>query len=156
MKALKITAITFLGIIIAVILLFAGYEILGIFVNQHAADKQEKALVGIMDASDTELLDHYTFVGNSGGTGNHVDLLTLMIVKAEEKGVIEKTLEEAYEETGTFPLEYFTVTPLSLSKDSYDPYARFVDEMTIPEDMENCYLISYCNSAPFVDNIMGH
>ena len=39
---------------------------------------------------------------------------------------------------------------------SYDPYARFMDEMTIPEDMENCYLISYCDSAPFADNIIGH
>lgn len=156
MKALRITAITFLCIIIAVIALFVGYEVVGIIANEHAADKQEKALVGILESSHADILDSYTFVGNSSGTGNHVDLLTLFIVRAEDISVIEEVLGEAYEERATFPLEYFTVTPLSQLKNSYDPYARFMEEMAMPEDTENCYLISYCNSAPFSDNIIGH
>lgn len=156
MKALKVTGITFLCIIIAVIALFVGYEVVGIIANEHAADKQEKALVGILESSDADILDSYTFVGNSSGTGNHVDLLTLFIVRAEDISVIEEVLEGAYEETAAFPLEYFAVTPLSQVTNSYDPYARFVEEMAMPEDMENCYLVSYCNSAPFSDNIVGH
>ena len=156
MKALKVTGITFLCIIIAVIALFVGYEVVGIIANEHAADKQEKALVGILESSDADILDSYTFVGNSSGTGNHVDLLTLFIVRAEDISVIEEVLEGAYEETAAFPLEYFAVIPLSQVTNSYDPYARFVEEMAMPEDMENCYLVSYCNSAPFSDNIVGH
>lgn len=156
MKALKVTGITFLCIIIAAIALFVGYEVMGIIANEHAADKQEKALVGILESSDADILDSYTFVGNSSGTGNHVDLLTLFIVRAEDISVIEEVLEGAYEETAAFPLEYFAVTPLSQATNSYDPYARFVEEMAMPEDMENCYLVSYCNSAPFSDNIVGH
>lgn len=147
-KGFKIIKRIFIGIIcmpIIIILLYIGYEIVGIAVNDYSADRQTKNLIDeIENTEDFEILDSYTFCGNTGN-GNHVDMLSLVLVRAENS--IDEVNIQSDGACEIISYECF-------QKYNYD--SRFYDNLKFPENKENCYIIKLFNSAPFSDNILGH
>ncbi len=139
LKVIKTVLITILCIPFVLILLFIGYEILEIIVNDISAEKQTTELENSISAQENvQILDSYTYTGNTSGLGNHVDMLSLILVKGEI------ALNEDYE---VYDCSEMTDERLS---DEFYCYLEY------PENMENCYIVAMNNSAPFSDNIIGH
>ncbi len=143
-KVIKRIFITILCIPLLIIVAFIGYEIVGAIANSISSEKQTKEIVSIIDETSSEIIDTYTFTGNVSGTGNHVDMLSLIIVKTENINELEKQMQD-------FGCK---ITPLEIISDNH--LTGQIKEMNIPNDISNCYLIKVCNSAPFEDNIRGH
>lgn len=144
-KALKRIFTVIICMPIVLIVLFIGYEIIGIAVNDYSANKQTKNLLDdISNVSDIEILDSYTYCGNTGN-GNHVDMLSLVLIRTEND-----TDEIDYNIYG----DYKIISCDYLKEHDFDN--RFYNELDFPQNTENCYIIRLFNSAPFVDNIVGH
>lgn len=102
-----------------------------------------------------DLGDTYSETGNTSGTGNHVDMLSVVLVKADtELSELENKLNESY------PIDdwSFWIEETSTVKSQYDEsgYPSFYKVLAVPEEMQNTYIIYLCQSAPFADNIEGH
>ncbi len=147
-KALKIIKRIFIGIIcipFVLIILFTVYEFVGIAVNNYSAGRQTKNLIdNIENIESVEILDSYTYCGSTGN-GNHVDMLSLVLVRTE----YEPDEISCYIQSDE---DYSIVSCENIAE--YD--SRFYNQLEYPENKGNCYIIKIFNSAPFVDNIMGH
>lgn len=105
----------------------------------------EDMLMALSNHSDVVVLDTYTFVGNSGGTGNHCDLLTAAVVRNDTGNI--NSFNYATDKCADYILS------LSELGESYQEWSEKLD---FPHDETDCYLLIKIDSASFKDNILGH
>lgn len=159
MKVVKRILISILCLPVVLILLFIVYEIIGMVVNHTATamqtDKLEKVICE--EISDAEILDTYSETGNTSGTGNHVDMLSVICFRTNyDIGTVADKLKQfdVAEDEYDFWIETMESVEKAHQEDSYR--YGFCDELEIPEDLSGCYLVYKNDSAPFSDNIEGH
>ena len=146
-KILKIIII----IPFALIGFYIVLQIIGIICNNISGDKQTKSAVDFCESKKYEVLDSYTFVGNSVN-GNHVDFLSYLIIKTDLSSEdVKKSFESEYKYANVNNLE----DEIKHEKEMYT-FSNELGKMKIPEKTDNCYYVVIHNSAPFSDNIMGH
>ena len=157
MKTLKRIGIITVCIPLFLILVFIVFELVGMGVNHYATNQQTTSLKETIASGipDAEILDTYSETGNTSGTGNHVDMLSVMLVKVDEElSELESSLNESY------PLDSwsFGIEETSSVKSRYDEsgYPSYFQVLAVPEEMQNTYIIYLRQSAPFADNIEGH
>ncbi|MCI9626831.1 MAG: hypothetical protein HFI90_08610 [Clostridia bacterium] len=151
---MKILKRIFIGIICIPVLMIL-FEIFGFIVNHIATNIQtaqlEKAILS--ELSMVEMIDTYSETGNTSGTGNHVDMLSVAVFKTEDtKTDIKNKLKNIYDFDDEFGC---WVEELKESHEHLNGFS-FWNKMDIPEDLDNCYMIYLNERAPFVDNIEGH
>lgn len=134
------------------------YEVAGMAVNHVASARQTAELVRLLETGlpQVEVIDRYTETGNTVRTGNHVDMLTAVIFRAEAEAEEIEWVMQSYDDLDGW---MFWVEPLSEAlavREKYPEVNPFLKEMRIPEDLENCWFLYRNASAPFVDNIEGH
>ena len=128
------------GLPILLVVLFIGYEIVGMAVNHAAGDKQTKKLTAYAEEQGFEIVATDTFVGNSGN-GNHVDLISKIYVKSESSS------EELSSRLGSYDGGDIRVC---------EPNEDELTKAGITAQEDGIYMLRLFNSAPFVDNIEGH
>lgn len=133
MKWIKRIGIGIISLPFILILAVILFEIFGMYVNHNATNRQTKELQANLEnnITDIEIIDVYSETGNTSGTGNHVDCLSIINFTTEmTKDEIESALLEYYE---------------------FDEWGCSI------EIMENgIFSFELCTSAPFPDNIEGH
>lgn len=99
-----IAALPFLAII-----LWIGFELVGMMVNSLAASKQTRQIQrNLQDAwQNVTIIDTYSETGNTSGTGNHVDMSSVVAFKVDKDldEIIEK-MSGGYEFNATFPYNH--------------------------------------------------
>ena len=103
-----------------------------------------------------EIIDTYSETGNTSGTGNHVDMLTILIVRTD-KNIL--ALQECLKDYADMDEWSFYIEKMVDVKKAYKEYgylSRVYDILKIPDEDDECFLIYYVDSAPFADNIEGH
>ena len=124
-------AILFLPFIL--ILGIMVYEIFGMCVNHAATDRQTKKLQAnlIEGISDLEIINVNSETGNSSGTGNHVECMSMITFSTEmNESEIEGVMAAYYD----FDNEYYVIR----------------------KEEDGTFSIYLETSAPFRDNIEGH
>ena len=158
MKVLKHILIGFVCIPFVLIAVFVLFEIMGMAVNHVSSSRQTKNIVRIIEEelSSAEIVDCYTETGNTSGTGNHVDMLSVVIFKTEDQLTdIEDKLGQYYElDEWSFWIE--GIKDIETVRREHNYLYPYLDNMSIPEHTENGYLLYLNMSAPFPDNIEGH
>ena len=133
MKWLKRTGLALFFLPVLLIGTFILYEIFGMGVNHFATWRQTERLRADLEEKipGVEIVSVYSETGNTSGTGNHVDCLSVITFSAEmEEEEIENRLSSDY---------------------GFDEWACFVERTE-----EGNYLIYLNTRAPFEDNIEGH
>lgn len=108
------------------------FEIFGMCVNHISTSRQTRELTRNLTQaiSDVEITDVYFETGNTSGTGNHVDSLSLITFSSKQSlDEIQGSMSEYYE---------------------WDEWNCFIEE----RDGE--YIFYLNTAAPFPDNIEGH
>lgn len=133
MKWLKRAGIVFLLLPIILVIIFILYEIFGMCMNHIAAKRQTDRLRINLESEipDIEVVNVYSETGNTSGTGNHADCLSVITFSTEmQENEIKNNMSEYYE------------------LDGWDCYVNKTDDGN--------YLFYLNTSAPFADNIEGH
>ena len=121
-------------IVIGVLLIPIIYELAGIVVNQASTTMQtsklRKEIAEVIP--NTEIISAKSQTGNTTGTGNHVDCLSLVTFSSD--------------------------LPLSEVQDKLDDTYEWNDLNCYVEETDKTgeYLFFLCKRAPFADNIEGH
>lgn len=150
------------GIISLPFIFIAGvivFELVGMSVNHYATKRQTKKLEKIVEETveDAALETSYSETGNTSGTGNHVDMLSVVVFHSKTgKKEITVALQEKYTDLDSWSFYVESVEDLekSVREDGWAP--GYYDALTLPEDTEDCYLVYVLEAAPFEDNIEGH
>lgn len=133
MKWLKQTGILLLSLPFLLIILFIGYELFGLWINHLATKRQTHKLQANLETEipDIQLIDVYSETGNTSGTGNHVDCLSVITFSTEmqEDELIDR-MAKYYE---------------------FDLWSCLI---TKTEDGNYVFYLN--TSAPFANNIEGH
>ncbi len=95
--------------------------------------------------SKEEIVDTYTFVGNTGPAGNHCEALSAVLVRTDND------LDVYYWGNGCN-----TICKVDGIGEYDSLYSLVHDDMELPEDTSNLYLLVDYNSVPFPDHIKGH
>ena len=133
MKWLKRFGIALLVLPIILIIIFILYEIFGMCINRIATREQTNTLQMNLEneISDIEIISVYSETGNTSGTGNQVDCLSVIIFSTKmQEAQIENCMSKYY----VF--------------DGWDCYVNKTDD--------GYYKIYISTSAPFAGNIEGH
>ncbi len=143
---------------VILILLFIAYEIMGMIVNHVATGRQTDTLEKVIceQIPDAEIVDTYSETGNTTGTGNHVDMLSVVIVHTEEDLDTVKEKLRQFDVGDEYAFWIQTMEAVEKARQEYDYLYGFLDAMELPDDPGGCYLVYKNDSAPFVDNIEGH
>lgn len=105
----------------------------------------QSVMNGYSNSSDIEVLDNMTFVGNTSGTGNHTEVRSTVLVRAEDLQELEyRTNGDSYE-----------ITPLSGKIPEYK-LDRWNRELEMPYESDGCYVVEVYGEVPFPDSIVGH
>lgn len=157
MKVLKKIGLTIICIPLAALLFLIAFEMVGMVVNHCATAKQtdalEKTILSIIP--DAKILNTYSETGNISGTGNHVDMLSVVLIKTEEdSSYITTTLKENY------PLDEwsFWVEEAGIIHSRYEVTGlpSYLEKLGYTRETTGTYVVYLCMSAPFADNIEGH
>lgn len=145
-RALKITGIVIISLPFAIIALFIVWELFCAVVNNISGQLHtDSVLNGYSNTNDITVLDEVTFVGNTSGTGNHTEVRTTVLVRANSDMTVE------YWTQGD---DYY-ITPLSEEISEYK-LDRWERELDIPTDVTDCYVVEVYGDVPFRDSILGH
>ena len=132
MKYLKRIAIGIVLLPFILIGLYIAFELFGMCVNHAHTNmqtrKMEKCLTDAIP--DIKILDSYSETGNTSGTGNHVDSLSVVTFSSG------KSLDEIHS--------------------SMAEYYEFSDWYCHISETDTGFEFYLCTSAPFRDNIEGH
>ncbi len=155
-KALKIVGISAAVIAclpIVLVALWIVWEVFCACVNSISGQLHtDSVLNGYSNTNDITVLDKATFVGNTSGTGNHTEVRTTVLVRANDIMTVE------YRTNG----DYYYITSLSEEISVYNGSMRGRDvsdwerELKIPADITDCYVVEVYGDVPFPDSIMGH
>ncbi len=156
MKIFKKVLKAIIFIPITLIALVITFEIIGMIINHAATVRQTRTLQNTIqkELASVEIIDTYSETGNTSGTGNHVDMLSVVLFKTEDNpGEIEDKLKEYYvfDEWTCFIVSLDTV-----KQKQNEGFYSFANQMNIPTPSENSYFMYLNQSAPFADNIVGH
>lgn len=143
------------ALLCAPLLLVAAYlalQLVGMAVNHAATARQTEALTCALqkELPSARILSVYSQTGNTTGTGNHVDMLSVALFKTPEGiGEVRQKLSPYYD---------FTDPACCLSPAPTGGQAKppFWAQLDAPGDLGGCYLLYINKSAPFADNIEGH
>lgn len=146
MKVLKKIGTVLICIPAVLLFLVILWELFGIVINNISSEiHKEDMLMALSNNSDVVVLDTYTFVGNSSGTGNHCDLLTAAVVRNDIGDI-----NSFYYTTDKCADYIFSLSELGES------YQEWSEKLDFPDDETDCFLLIKIDSAPFKDNILGH
>ena len=158
MKALQRMFKGLLMLPLVLVGLFVLYEVVGMAVNHAAGARQTAELVRLLERElpQTEILDRLTETGNTSGTGNHVDMLSAVLFRAEaEREDIELVLQ-TYDSLDEWSFWAEPMTKVQTNRENHPGVYPFLEKMALPENLEHCWLLYRNVSAPFVNNIEGH
>ena len=150
------------GILSLPFIIIAGvivFEMVGMGVNHYATKRQTKKLERIVEETvrDAVLETSYSETGNTSGTGNHVDMLSVVVFRTEaDKEEIAAALQEKYSDLDSWSFYVESVEDLEKSAREDGQTPGYYDALNLPEETENCYLVYVLEAAPFEDNIEGH
>lgn len=99
MKWLKRFGIAVLTLPFALIIIWGLYEVFGMCVNHLTTKEQTRTLQTNLEneISDIEIVSVYSETGNTSGTGNHVDCLSLVIFSTKmQDAEIEERMSKYY------------------------------------------------------------
>ena len=133
MKKLKRIAKVIISLPLILIGIVILYEVFGMCVNHLATARQTKKLVAALkeEVSDIELLDIHSETGNTSGTGNHVDCLSLITFSTKmPQSELENKMYKHYD---------------------YDEWMCY-----LAKNEDGSYRFRLNTSAPFAGNIEGH
>lgn len=133
MKTLKRIALILVSLPLILIGILILYELFGMCVNHLATARQTRQLVATLkeEVPDIELTDVHSETGNTSGTGNHVDCLTLITFSTEmPQSELEDKIYQHYE---------------------YDEWMCY-----LAKNEDGSYRFRLNTSAPFAGNIEGH
>ena len=138
--------------------LFILYEAVGMAVNHAASAWQTRELARLLERElpQVEILDCYTETGNTSGTGNHVDMLSAVLFRPEAE---REEILGACQKYGDMDEWSFWAKPLEkvqAAREGHSYIHPFLEEMSVPSDLEDCWLLYINKSAPFLNNIEGH
>ena len=125
--------IVILSLPIALIAVWVLYEIFGMCINHIATKNQTNTLRTNLESeiSDIEIISVYSETGNTSGTGNHVDCMSLIMFPTEmQETEIKDCMSKYY---------------------VFDEWSCYVNKTD-----DGYYKIYINTSAPFADNIEGH
>ncbi len=125
--------IVILSLPIALIAVWVLYEIFGMCINHIATKNQTNTLRTNLESeiSDIEIISVYSETGNTSGTGNHVDCMSLIMFSTEmQETEIKDCMSKYY---------------------VFDEWSCYVNKTD-----DGYYKIYINTSAPFADNIEGH
>ena len=137
-KIVKRTMKVVICIPLVLIILVIAFEIIGMIVNHIATGMQTRELKNMIktELTSAEIIDTYSETGNTSGTGNHVDMLSEILFSTDDSlDEIESKLQDNLE---------------------FDEWSCWIEEVDIPGQTGQCYLLYVNESAPFADNIEGH
>lgn len=152
-KIMKRIGICIAALPFVAIILWIGFELVGMMVNSLAASKQTRQIQrNLQDAwQNVTIIDTYSETGK--GTGNYVEMTSVIAFKVDEDldEIIEK-MSGGYEFNATdcWICELDVVIAYH-EKNSGCYY--FLDDMELPEDTEHCFIFVRNQPAPFADNI---
>lgn len=158
MKVIKCILRGILCLPVVLIVLFILFEIVGMAVNHIATARQTKELKGMIvdELSNAEILGVYSETGNTGPSGNHVDMLTIIVVRTDDDlASVERKLSD-YHELDEWSFFMETMEEVQKANKQYGSYQEVYDNLQLPDYLEHCYMVYMNRSAPFVDNIEGH
>ncbi len=157
-KIFKLIGICIVALPFLAIVLWIGFELVGMMVNSLAASKQTRQIQrNLQDAwQNVTIIDTYSETGNTSGTGNHVDMSSVVAFKVDEDldEIIEK-MSGGYEFNATDCWIQELDVVIAYHQNDSACY-RFLDDMELPEDTEHCFIFVRNQPAPFADNIKGH
>lgn len=141
----------------AIIFIYIAFELIGITVNHYATSQQTKSLKKtiLSVAPESEILDTYSETGNTSGTGNHVDMLSVILVKTDaEFSVLENSFNGYYLSDDCA----FWIEETDSVKSRYDECSlpSFYEFLSVPKETQSTYIVYLCQPAPFADNMEGH
>ncbi|MGN0649419.1 MAG: hypothetical protein ACI4KM_03205 [Oscillospiraceae bacterium] len=145
-KALKITGIVIISLPFALAALYIVWEIICALVNNISGVLHTQDVInGYGNCASIEVLDNVTFVGNTSGTGNHTEVRSTVLVRANDINELE------YRTNG----DSYYITPLfeKVPEEKYDRWSR---ELDLPYESDCCYVVEVYGKVPFRDSIMGH
>ena len=133
MKILKRIGLVLLFLPILLIVLLVSYEIFGMCVNHMATKSQTNQLQANLENEipDIKIVNVYSETGNTSGTGNHVDCLSVIAFSTEMQELeIQNRMSEYYD---------------------FDEWSCYVTKTD-----DGNYLFYLNTTAPYADNIEGH
>lgn len=133
MKLLKRIARGLIAVPLTLVGVVIFYEALGMCVNHLATARQTKQLVAALkeEVSDIELLDIHSETGNTSGTGNHVDCLSVITFLTEmPQSDLENKMYRHYD---------------------YDEWMCY-----LAKNEDGTYRFRLNTAAPFAGNLEGH
>lgn len=133
MRILKRIGVLLLSLPFLIIVLLVLYEIFGMCINHMATKNQTERLQTNLESGipDIKIINIYSETGNTSGTGNHVDCLSVI--------------------TFSTKMQDFEI------KDNMSEYYQFNEwNCYVAKTEDGNYLFYLNTSAPFVNNIEGH
>ena len=133
------------------------YEVVGLAVNHAASAQQTRDIVRTLRAglSQVEIVDRYTETGNTAGTGNHVDMLSAVILRTESGWEEIIKVCQKYDGLDEWSFWVKSMEEVKAAREKYPGIYPFLEEMAVPGGAEDCWLLYMNTSAPFVNNIEG-
>lgn len=148
LKILGISAAVILCLPIALFILWIIWELFCAAANGISGQLHtDSVLNAYSNDSDIEVLDSATFVGNTSGTGNHTEVRTTVLVRANSRITVE------YWTQGD---EYRIIPLFDTPETRQDRLRDWERELDIPTDVTDCYVVEVYGEVPFRDSIMGH
>lgn len=133
MKWIKRIAVAAISLPVLLILAVILFEIFGMCVNHAATNRQTRKLQEHLtnEIPDIAILDVHSETGNTSGTGNHVDCVSLVtFTTAMDTSEVQEIMSKFY---------------------NFDEWYCFVERN---DDGSLCFYLNM--PAPFADNIEGH
>ena len=134
-------------VVLALLLIIPVLPMLGAAANSVSAHFQASDTAKQIQNSGAEIIDSYTYTGNTSGTGNHVEAQSLFVVRTSDPDALSKQLSESEKNLSVYPAG-------ETDKHFYMFEPKKV--LDIPENGENYYVVAVIQSVPFPNNIMGH
>ena len=105
----------------------------------------QNVLNGYSNTRDIEVLDDVTFVGNTTGTGNHTEVRSTVLVRAEIPSTIKYWTN----------CDNYEIYPL-FHKIPEEKLNRWDRDLELPDESAGCYVVEVYGDVPFPDSIAGH
>lgn len=144
MKKHKSRYVTFA---LTLLLIIHVLPMLGAAANSVSAHFQASDTAKQIQKSGAEIIDSYTYTGNTSGTGNYVEAQSLFVVRTSDPDALSKQLSESEKYLSVYPAGETGMHFYMFEPDNF---------LDIPENSENYYVVAVIHSVPFPDNIMGH
>jgi len=134
------------------------YEVVGLAVNHAASAQQTRDIVRTLRAglSQVEIVDRYTETGNTAGTGNHVDMLSAVILRTESGWEEIIKVCQKYDGLDEWSFWVKPMAQVSAAREEHPYLYPFLERVAVPEDFEDTWLLYMNTDAPFPNNIEGH